>query len=58
MRNRGGSAEFRYRAANAPVEQISNTLTGHFSNQTIWYLIVGVGGIIGGGLLFGLGSRK
>ncbi len=49
---------FAYRASNAPLEQISDTLTGHYSNQTMWYFVLGVGGIIGGGLLFALGSRR
>ena len=39
---------FAYRASNAPLDQISDALTGHYSNQTMWYLILGVGGIIGG----------
>lgn len=49
---------FAYRASNAPLDQISDTLTGHYSNQTMWYLILGVGGVIGGGLLFALGGRR
>ena len=49
---------FAYRASNAPLEQISDTLTGHYSNQTMWYLILGAGGAVGGGLLFALGSRR
>ena len=49
---------FAYRASNAPLEQISDTLTGHYSNQTMWYLVLGVGGAIGGALLFALGSRS
>ena len=49
---------FAYRASNAPLERISDTLTGHYSNQTMWYLIVGVGGAIAGGLLFVLGTRR
>ena len=49
---------FAYRASNAPLELISNTLTGHFSNQTMWYLILGIGGVIGGGLRFLTGSRR
>jgi len=49
---------FAYRASNAPLEQISDTLTGHYSNQRMWYLILGVGGVIGGGLLFVLGGRR
>jgi drug/metabolite transporter (DMT)-like permease len=49
---------FAYRASNAPLEQISDTLTGRYSNQTMWYFIVGVAGAVAGGLLFALGSRR
>lgn len=49
---------FAYRASNAPLERISDTLTGHYSDQTMWYLILGVGGAIIGGLVFLLGSRR
>ena len=49
---------FAYRASNAPLEQISDTLTGHYSNQTMWLFVLGVAGAIGGGLLFLLGSRN
>jgi drug/metabolite transporter (DMT)-like permease len=49
---------FAHRASNAPLERISDTLTGHYSNQTMWYLILGVGCAIGGGLLFALGGRR
>jgi drug/metabolite transporter (DMT)-like permease len=48
---------FAYQASNAPLEQISNTLFGHYSNQTMGYLVAGIGGVIGGGLLFAVGSR-
>jgi hypothetical protein len=48
---------FAYRASNAPLDQISDTLTGHYSNQTMWFLLLGVAGAIGGGLLFLVGSR-
>jgi drug/metabolite transporter (DMT)-like permease len=49
---------FAYRASNAPLEQISDTLTGHYSNQTMWYFVVGVAAAVGGGLLFLVGSRR
>lgn len=48
---------FAYRASNASLERISDTLTGHYSDQTMWYLILGVGGVISGGLLFALGGK-
>ena len=49
---------FAYRASNAPLDQISAALTGRYSSQTMWYLILGIGGVIGGGLLFLTGSRR
>jgi drug/metabolite transporter (DMT)-like permease len=49
---------FAYRASNAPLEQISDTLTGHYSNQTMWYCVVGVAAAVAGGLLFLVGSRR
>jgi drug/metabolite transporter (DMT)-like permease len=49
---------FAYRAANAPLERIADTLTGRYSDQTMWYFILGVAGAVGGGLLFALGGRR
>lgn len=49
---------FAYKASNAPLEQIADTLSGHYSDQTTWYLILGVGCAIGGGLLLALGIRR
>ena len=48
---------FAYRASSAPLDQVSNALTGHFTDQTMWYLLLGVAGVIGGGLLFLRGAR-
>ncbi len=45
---------FAYQASNAPIERLSDALLGHYSNQTIWYFVLGVGG----GLLFALGRRE
>ncbi|WP_371039419.1 MULTISPECIES: DUF3185 family protein [unclassified Rhodosalinus] len=43
---------FAWRASNAPVEQMSEALTGRFTGNTMWYLIGGVIGVVaGGGLL-------
>ncbi len=42
---------FAYNAAQAPLDQISNTLTGRFTSQTMLYGIVGVAVALGGALL-------
>ncbi|MDZ7711390.1 MAG: DUF3185 family protein [Roseovarius sp.] len=42
---------FAWRASNAPVEQISEALTGRFTGNTMWYLVGGVIGIVAGGAL-------
>jgi hypothetical protein len=49
---------FAYRATNAPLEQISDTLTGHYSSQTMWYFMFGVGGAVAGGLLLACTGRR
>jgi drug/metabolite transporter (DMT)-like permease len=48
---------FAYRAANAPLDRLADTFTGHYTSQTMWFLIVGVAGAVGGGLLFAAGRR-
>ncbi len=49
---------FGYHASRAPLERLSNTLTGHFSDQTMWYVILGGIGVIAGALLLAFGARK
>ena len=49
---------FAYQAANAPMEQVSDALTGRYTNQTMWYLIVGIAAAVGGVLLVAFGRRK
>jgi Protein of unknown function (DUF3185) len=48
---------FAYHCSNASLDQISHTLTGHYTNQTMWYLIGGIGIALGGGLLAIFGKR-
>ena len=48
---------FAYNASNAPVDQITNAVTGHFTSQTMWYLLAGIAAALGGGLLFVVGRR-
>lgn len=51
---------FGFNASEAPVDQISETLTGRFTDETMWYFILGAGGVIAGGLflVFGGGRRS
>jgi drug/metabolite transporter (DMT)-like permease len=49
---------FAYRSTNAPLEQLSETITGRYSDGTMWYFAAGVAAVVGGGLLAMLGSRK
>ena len=46
-----------YNASNAPVDQITNAVTGRFTSQTMWYLVGGIAAALGGGLLFLVGRR-
>ena len=49
---------FAYHASNAPLDQLSNTLTGRFTHETMWYLVFGAAAAVGGVLLFLFGKRK
>ena len=49
---------FAYQASTAPMEQVSDALTGRYTNQTMWYLIVGIAAAVGGVLLVAFGRRK
>ena len=35
----------------APIDQLSNTLTGRFTDRTMWYLIAGIAAAVGGAAL-------
>jgi hypothetical protein len=48
---------FGYHFSEAPVDQLSNTLTGHYSDSTMWYLIGGVVLAVTGGFLAVSGRR-
>lgn len=49
---------FAYHASNALMEQVSEAITGRYTNQTMWYLILGIAAAVGGVLLVAFGSRK
>jgi drug/metabolite transporter (DMT)-like permease len=49
---------FAYHASNAPMEQVSEAITGQYTNQTMWYLILGIAAAVGGVLLVAFGRPK
>jgi drug/metabolite transporter (DMT)-like permease len=53
-----GLLGFAYHSTNAPMERISDAMTGRYSNQTMWYFALGIAAAVGGGLLAVFGGRK
>ena len=49
---------FAYHATNAPMEKMSDAVTGSYSDETMWYFAIGIAAVFGGGLLALFGSRK
>jgi hypothetical protein len=48
---------FGLNASQAPLDQVSQTVTGRFTQTTMMYLIIGIIAIVGGGLLALAGRR-
>jgi uncharacterized membrane protein len=48
---------FAYHFSEAPLEQISNSLAGRYSDATMWYLIGGIALVVTGGFLIVSGRR-
>jgi uncharacterized membrane protein len=48
---------FGLQQADSPVDQISEALTGRYTEGTMWYLIGGIVAIVVGGLLALFGDR-
>lgn len=44
-------------ASNAPVDQLFSTLTGRYTDQTMWYFILGTAATIAGAIVFAFGRR-
>ena len=42
---------FAWRASNAPIEQLSEALIGRYTNNTMWYLLAGIAGVVVGAVL-------
>ncbi len=53
-----GVLGFAFNASDAPVERMSETLTGKYTDGTMQYFIFGSIAAIGGGLLFAFGRRS
>jgi drug/metabolite transporter (DMT)-like permease len=49
---------FAYHASNAPLDQVSDALTGRVTDQTMWYLILGIVAAVGGVLLVAFGRQR
>ena len=48
---------FAYHFSEAPIDQVSNTLTGRYTDTTMGYIIVGIVAFVGGGFLTFFGKR-
>ncbi len=40
-----------YQSSNAPIDQLSDALTGRYTDRTMWFMIVGIAAFVGGGLM-------
>lgn len=49
---------FAWRGSNAPVDQITNALSGRYTGETMWFLIAGVVTVVVGAGLFLTGNRR
>lgn len=48
---------FGMNASQAPVDQVTQTFTGRFTQTTMAYIIIGIVAVVGGGLLALMGRR-
>jgi len=48
---------FGMNASQAPVDQVTQTFTGRFTQTTMTYIILGIVAVVGGGLLALMGRR-
>lgn len=49
---------FAWQSSNSPVDQMSEALTGRFTGNTMWYLLVGLIGVVAGGALLYRGNAR
>lgn len=48
---------FAYHSTEAPVDQLSNALTGRYTDTTMWYIVTGAVVAVGGGLVIAFVKR-
>jgi hypothetical protein len=48
---------FGLNASDAPMEQLSETFTGRYSDKTMWYIVGGAAAALGGAVLLLLGRK-
>ena len=48
---------FAWRAANAPVDQVVESLTGRFTDGTMLYIVGGIAAVVGGIFLIAIRPR-
>jgi len=48
---------FAWQGSNAPVDQITEALTGSYSDRTMWFLMGGIAASIGGLFLLVFGGK-
>lgn len=48
---------FAFHAAEAPADRITETVTGRYTDQTMWYFILGTAAVVAGGLFIFFGRR-
>jgi len=48
---------FGFHSSNAPVDQLFSTLTGRYTDQTMWYFILGTTAAVAGAMVFAFGRR-
>ena len=46
-----------WHASNAPIDQLSNALTGRITEHTMWYVVLGAASAVSGGALLLAGKR-
>ncbi len=49
---------FAWRGMNAPVDQMTEAMTGRFTGNTMWFMIAGLIGVVAGLALLMRGRRR
>lgn len=49
---------FAWQGSNAPIDQMSEALTGRYTGSTMWYLLGGLVGVMAGGALLYRGYSR